>query len=73
MFAGEEDTYKNCCLIGTARKLAEAAKAAGVPYELVTYGGVKHDFVDGGSGYNPKAYKDALAKTEAALKAAFGE
>ncbi|MBN9404074.1 MAG: dienelactone hydrolase family protein [Burkholderiales bacterium] len=31
MFAGTADTYKNCCLIETARKLAEAAKAAPLP------------------------------------------
>ena len=29
MFAGGYDTYKNCCLIETARKLASAAKAPG--------------------------------------------
>jgi dienelactone hydrolase len=28
MFAGGKDTYKNCCLIETARKLADAAKAS---------------------------------------------
>ena len=26
MFAGGRDTYKNCCRIETARKLADAAK-----------------------------------------------
>ena len=29
MFAGVHDTYKDCCLIDTARKLAAAAKVAG--------------------------------------------
>ena len=27
MFAGESDTYKDCCLIGKAHELADAAKA----------------------------------------------
>ena len=37
MFAGESDTYRDCCLIATARAIAAAADAAKVPFELVTY------------------------------------
>ena len=73
MFAGEADTYKNCCLITTARTLEAAAKAGGKPYELHTYPGTDHDFVEGGSHYNSKSYKDALDKTAARLKEAFAE
>ena len=70
MFAGESDTYHDCCLIATARSLAQGAAAAKAPFELVTYPGVDHDFIRGGTGYEASAYKDALAKTDAKLKAA---
>lgn len=70
MFAGESDTYHDCCLITTARSLAQGAAAAKAPFELVTYPGVDHDFIHGGTGYDASAYKDALAKTDAKLKAA---
>ena len=73
MFAGESDTYRDCCLISTARALAAAAADAKVPFELVTYPGTGHDFIVGGSNYNPKSYKDALDRTAARLKAAFGD
>jgi pimeloyl-ACP methyl ester carboxylesterase len=72
MFAGESDTYRNCCLISTARAIAAAADAAKAPFELVTYPDTEHDFIVGGSNYNPKSYKDALDRTAARLKAAFG-
>jgi dienelactone hydrolase len=73
MFAGESDTYRDCCLISTARALAAAAAAAKVPFELVTYPKTGHDFIVGGSNYNPQSYKDALDRTAARLKVAFGE
>jgi len=72
MFAGESDTFRNCCLIDTARSLAAAATAAGKPFELITYPNTEHDFVDGGSHYNPKAYHDALDRTAAKLKEFLG-
>jgi hypothetical protein len=65
-FAGELDTYRNCCLIGKARQLARAAKSANAPFELTTYPATNQDFVIGGSGYKP--YGDALARTQASLK-----
>jgi dienelactone hydrolase len=71
MFAGESDTYRDCCLITTARALAAAAATAKVPFELVTYPNTGHDFIVGGSNYNPKSYQDALDRTAARLKAAF--
>jgi dienelactone hydrolase len=71
MFAGEADHYQDCCLIATARTMAAHATAAGVPFELVTYPGADHDFIKGGSNYNPSAYNDALDHTSARLKAAF--
>ena len=73
MFAGESDTYRDCCLISTARAIAAAAAAANVPFELVTYPNTGHDFIVGGSNYNPQSYKDAFDRTAARLKAAFSE
>ncbi len=73
MFAGEADNFENCCLIGTARSHASDAAVVKAPFELVTYPGVNHDFIPGGMNYNAAAYKDALARTAARLKAAFGD
>ncbi|MGD1010725.1 MAG: dienelactone hydrolase family protein [Candidatus Aminicenantales bacterium] len=73
MFAGESDTYRDCCLISTARAIAAAAAAAKVPFELVTYPKTGHDFIVGGSNYNPQSYQDALDRTAARLKGAFGD
>jgi dienelactone hydrolase len=72
MFAGESDTYKDCCLIATARTIGAAAAAAGKPFDLFTYPKTDHDFVQGGSHYNPAAYKDAFDKTAAKLKEFLG-
>jgi dienelactone hydrolase len=72
MFAGESDTYRDCCLVDKARILAQAAQAGGKAFELVTYPDTDHDFVKGGSNYNPRSYADALQRTGARLKAYFG-
>jgi dienelactone hydrolase len=68
MFAGEKDTYRDCCTVDKARTLASAATAAQQPFELVTYPNTDHDFIKGGKHYNAQAYSDAFAKTAAALK-----
>jgi dienelactone hydrolase len=73
MFAGESDNFRDCCLISTARSLAADAAVVKAPFELVTYPGVNHDFIPGGMNYNPAAYKDALDRTAARLKAAFSD
>ncbi len=73
MFAGESDTFQDCCLISTARALASAATAAHRPFELVTYPKTDHDFIEGGTHYNEKSYKDALNRTAARLKEVFGQ
>jgi dienelactone hydrolase len=73
MFAGESDHFANCCLIETARAIESSAKANSAPFELVTYPGADHDFIKGGMNYNPEAYKDALNRTAAKLKAAFAD
>ncbi|HEV8015565.1 MAG TPA: dienelactone hydrolase family protein [Stellaceae bacterium] len=72
MFAGEQDNYKGCCLIDTAHKLAEAAHAAGKPFELITYPRTDHDFIPGNRNYNPDSFNDALQRTAARLKQYFG-
>jgi dienelactone hydrolase len=68
MFAGEKDTFKECCLIGTARAIASAAAALNAPLELVTYPNAGHDFIIEGSRYDASAAPDAWARTEAMLK-----
>lgn len=72
MFAGEKDTYRNCCLVSTAHTLADAAKGAGQPFDLFTYPKTEHDFVKGGSHYNAESYNDALQRTSARLKELLG-
>lgn len=68
MFAGESDTYRDCCLVAKAREIAAAAKAANAPFELTTYPDTDHDFVIGGNHYNPQSYSDAFDRTSAALQ-----
>jgi dienelactone hydrolase len=68
MFAGENDTYHNCCLIDKARAIGKAAQAAGAPFELTTYPNTPHGFNLLGANYKAQAYGDAFARTEAALK-----
>jgi dienelactone hydrolase len=77
MFAGESDNgpssrLKDCCLIGTAHSLAAAATAANQPFDLFTYPGAEHDFVQGEKHYNPAAYTDAFNKMAAKLKESLG-
>lgn len=72
MFAGEKDTYRECCLISTAHSLADAAQAASLPFELHTYAKAEHDFVKGGSHYNAEAYSDAFQRTSTRLKELLG-
>ena len=71
MFAGEQDSYRGCCLIGTARTIASTAAAAGKPFELVTYPNARHDFVYGGDNYDAQVYQDAMRRTAAKLKEFF--
>ncbi len=75
MLAGEADTYKNCCLIETARGIAAAASAAQhqPPFELVTYPGADHDFIMPGRSYNGRASDDAWKRAEARLREYFAD
>jgi dienelactone hydrolase len=67
MFAGVEDSYRDCCLIGTARKIAAAASAAGAPLEVITYPNTGHDFIFGGRNYNAAAASDSWQRAMAKL------
>jgi dienelactone hydrolase len=73
MFAGELDSYRNCCAIDTARSLAAATSGRTPPFELVTYPNTKHDFVYGGENYNQQSYTDAFQRTAAKLKTYLGQ
>ncbi len=73
MFAGENDNYRGCCMIKTARDLAAAAAtASGAPFEMVPYPNTNHDFVLGGEFYNASSYSDALQRTAARLRQYLG-
>jgi len=73
MFAGEADTYNNCCLVAKARALADLAKSHNAQFELTTYPGVKHGFVLGGANFDASAFADALSRTRAALGSALAD
>lgn len=73
MFAGEADTYNNCCLVGKARALADLAKSHAAQFELTTYPGVKHGFVLGGANFDAAAFADALSRTRLALAGALSD
>lgn len=72
MFAGTTDTYKDCCLIETARQLATAAKASSPPMlTLHEYNGVGHGFnLATAARKEQAAGQDAMDRTIAQLKQA---
>lgn len=72
MLAGTTDTYKNCCLIDTARQLAQAAAAATPPMlTLHEYNGVGHGFNLATAAPKDQASgQDAMKRTIAQLRQA---
>jgi dienelactone hydrolase len=72
MFAGEADTYANCCVIETARAIAASASQLGAPLELVTYPGAQHGFNLEGLGHNDATTKDSWQRTVERLAKYFG-
>jgi pimeloyl-ACP methyl ester carboxylesterase len=68
MLAGERDTFRDCCLIETARAIASAAKAIDAPFELVTYPKAGHDFILDGFHHDADAAADAWSRTADMLK-----
>lgn len=75
MFAGTADEYKFCCMIGKAREIAAAAKAANAPFELTVYQGAPHAFAQttAAATYDRNSTDDAFARTVAALKRHLGD
>ena len=76
VMAGGRDSYKDCCRIETARKLAEAAKSVeGTPrFELVEYPDAEHGFtIKSGKTYRSRDAEDGFKRTLAFLKENLGE
>lgn len=76
MFAGGRDTYKNCCLIETARKLADAAKASPgkVMLEVVEYPDADHGWtIRSLRSYRGDYTGDGFRRTLDHLRQNFGE
>lgn len=71
MFAGGRDTYKNCCLIETARKLADAAKKGEgkVILEVFEYPNAEHGFtIKSSKAWSPTDAADAFRRTLSHLR-----
>jgi dienelactone hydrolase len=70
MLAGTDDTYNNCCMIGMARQLADAAKASSpAMLTLHEYNGVGHGFnLPTAARKDVAAGQDAMQRTLAQLK-----
>ena len=76
MFAGGRDTYKDCCLIETARKLASAAKTSGgkVMLEVVEYPDADHGWtIKSLKSYRRDYTADGFRRTLDHLRQNFGE
>jgi len=76
MFAGGRDTYRNCCLIETARKLADAAKKTEgkVMLEVFEYPDAEHGFtIKSSKAWSPADAADAFDRTLSHLRQYSGE
>jgi dienelactone hydrolase len=76
MFAGGRDTYKNCCRIETARKLADAAKKSEgkVMLEVFEYPYAEHGFtIKSIKAWSPTDADDAFRRTLSHLRQYSGE
>jgi dienelactone hydrolase len=76
MFAGVRDTYKNCCRIETARKLADAAKKSEgkVMLEVFEYPNAEHGFtIKSSRAWSPTDTADAFRRTLSHLRQYSGE
>lgn len=66
MFAGGRDTYRDCCVIEMARKMADAAKmnAVKAPLEVFEYPNAEHGFVIKSiRAWSPTDATDAFRRT----------
>jgi dienelactone hydrolase len=76
IFAGGRDTYKNCCRIETARKLADAAKKSEgkVMLEVLEYPDAEHGFtIKSSKAWSPNDAADAFRRTLSHLSQYSGE
>jgi dienelactone hydrolase len=76
MFAGGRDTYRNCCRIETARKLADAAKKSEgkVMLEVFEYPYAEHGFtIKSIKAWSPTDAADAFRRTLSHLRQYSGE
>jgi dienelactone hydrolase len=76
MFPGGRDTHRNCCLIETARKLADAAKKneGKVMLEVFEYPYAKHGFIiKSTKAWLPTDAADAFRRTLSHLHLYLGE
>ena len=76
MFAGVRDTYKDCCRIETARKLADATKKSEgkVMLEVFEYPDAGHGFIIKSSkAWSPTDAADAFRRTLSHLRQYSGE
>jgi len=76
MFAGGRDTYRNCCLIETARKLADAAKKTEgkVMLEVFEFPDAEHGFtIKSSKAWSPTDAADAFDRTLSHIQQYSGE
>ena len=76
MFAGGRDTFRNCCRIETARKLADAAKKSEgkVMLEVFEYPYAAHGFtIKSSKAWSPTDAADAFRRTLSHLRQYSGE
>jgi dienelactone hydrolase len=76
MFAGGRDTYKNCCLIETARKLADAAKTnrSKAMLDVVEYPDAEHGWtIKSSRSYRADYTADGFRRTLDHLRQHSGE
>jgi dienelactone hydrolase len=67
VLAAEQDRYNNCCLIEHMREMETAAKARGLPLELVVYPDAGHGFNLDGRQYRAADAADAWQRTRQML------
>jgi dienelactone hydrolase len=68
VLAGQQDTYNNCCLIGSMRAMEAAAKESGARFELVVYPDAGHSFNTFGPNYRRDDDRDAWRRTQEMLR-----
>ncbi|WP_293858370.1 dienelactone hydrolase family protein [uncultured Alsobacter sp.] len=70
VLAATQDSYRDCCLIATARALVKAGQAQRRPIRLVEYPQANHAFAIGGNSYRDAGANDAVRRTAAHMSAA---